>query len=784
MSTPGDGFEYGEDQVTARLSIEVPPEAIRSLDDVAQRTEDLRVNMEAVAKATADYGDYLTNIPALGNDSMSRQGDFVSRNVNRLAEYEPAGLPDWQKSAGESQLSDLAQRDPRQFANVMAQRGNDLEWDDQSYVIDRGMGPLPAPRSRRESGGAGSGPSNRDDSDRPGGRDDSRSVDWMEILRSNQEQTTSTVTRVLGELALGGRSNALQTVSGLAGEAVPGLTALQQRMDSQTQLIDAENQQMIQEYAESNGVDLATAANVLQGAGALRGSGVSSLLSGLSGTLVKGAGIAGVAAGGFAAFQAAGNQYQDFRNQGLQRGGGVAEGMAFEMGVRSLAMNPFIDVDQSRRIMQTALNEGYTGKEMETVTQFMTENLIQMNLTAQESAKVLQENVIRGGQSMVEAQQDAMAATLMGQNEDARRTSEEFREGWQASTATAIAAGVEGTDASQLGLLATNMFAEDSILSDLSGQIVEGMVSNPTMGMTLAQESGYRGSPGGALEYILGQSGGDKRAMMAWARKIEEIARRLAEGFADPHRKHAAVRQFMSMVEASTGLKLTDVAQAEQLAAMAIRGDLTKEVERSMSERDRTLSGGEVEKTGFWSGLADAGKTVYHGIEYGLSGLDYLGSKLDPTVSEEELQEKGRLKDEHYAKMRGHGALSAVEGYSNPRIRELVMQHGEGNLRVLRDGKEQDFNLVDEEQMRSLVSGDSKISIAGGEWTTLGSTGLSEGIGGVESGKFDLTEDARKLLRLIPDDVRSQHQRNVDANLPGYNANQPPPGEGFGTGGR
>ena len=784
MSTPGDGFEQGEDQVTARLSVEVPPEAIRSLDDVAQRTEDLRVNMEAVAKATADYGDYLTNIPTLGNDSVSRQGDFVSRNVNRLAEYEPAGLPDWQKAAGEQQLSDLAQRDPRQFANVMAQRGNDPAWDDQSYVIDRGMGPLPAPRSRRESGGAGSGPSNRDDSDRPGGRDDSRSVDWLEILRSNQEQTTSTVTRVLGELALGGRSNALQTVSGLAGEAVPGLTGLQQRMDSQTQLIDAENQQMIQEYAESNGVDLNTAANALQGAGALKSSGASSLMSGLSGGLIKGAGIAGVAAGGFAAFQAAGNQYQDFRNQGLQRGGGVAEGMAFEMGVRTMAMNPFIDVDQSRRIMQTALNEGYTGKEMETVTQFMTENLIQMNLTAQESAKVLQENVIRGGQSLAGAQQDAMAATLMGQNEDARRTSEEFRDVWQSSTATAIASGAEGAASSSLGLISAGMFSEDSILGDLSGQIVEGMVSNRAMGMTLAQESGYRGSPGGALDYILSQSGGDKRAMMAWARKIEEIAGRLTESFADPHRKHAAVSQFMSMVEASTGVRLTDHAQAEQLAAMAIRGDLTKEVERSMSERDRTLSGGDVEETGFFGGLADAGKSIYHGIEYGLSGLDYGLSRFDPTTSEEDLQRKAARKDDHYAKMRGHGALAGVEAYSNPRIRELVMQHGEGNLRVMRDGKEQDFNLVDEEQMRSLVSGDSKISIAGGEWTTLGATGLSEGIDGVQSGRFDLTEDARKLLRLIPDDVRSQHQKYVDANVPGYSANQPPPGEGFGTGGK
>ena len=783
MTTPGDGFEYGEDQVTARLSVEIPPEAIRSLDDVAQRTEDLRVNMEAVAKATADYGDYLTSIPALGAEAQNRQGNFVSRNVDRLIDYEPAGLPDWQVAAGQQQLSELAQSNPRQFANVMAQRGNDPEWDDQSYIIDRGTGPLPAPRSRRESGNAGTGPSGRDDSSRPPGRSDNTSVDWLEILRENQERTTSTVTRVLGELALGGRANALQTASGLAGSAVPGLTSFSEQMTSRAQAIEAENAQMIQQYAEENGVDIATASAALQGAGALQGMRLPSLAGGISGGMVKGAGLLGVAAGGFAAFQGAGNQYQDFRAQGLQRGGGAMEGLAFEMGVRTMAMNPFIDVEQSRRIMQTALNEGYTGREMETVTQFMTENLVQMNLTAQESAKILRENVQRGGQSLEAAQQDAQAAGLMAQNENAMRTSGEFQETWQSSTATAIASGAGGQQASQLGLAATGMFAEDPVLGDLSGQIVQGMANNPAMGMALGQASGYRGSPGGALAYILNQSGGDRRAMQVWAQQVEGIARRLAPMLSNEHSKFAGLQAFMAQVRSTTGLNLSDIAQAEALAGMAIRGELMTEVDRVFGERERTLSGGDVEQVGQFEGMGRTAAALGHGAMYAWHGL--AGGLASVFGSDESSDSITRMRDESYQRMRQNFQTSPIGSYGNARIDELMGRYGSGNIRVQRNGEVEDINNLDEGQIRDIVSGKARISINGGEWTTLEDESLMEGVGNTAvGGQFDLTEDARKLLRLIPDDVRSQHQRNVDANVRGYNANQPPPGESFGIGGR
>jgi hypothetical protein len=770
MTAPGDGFEYGDDQVTARLSVEIPPEAIRSLDDVAQRTEDIRVNMEAVAKATADYGDYLTNIPALGQEADARQGSFVARNVDRLVNYEPSGLPDWQKNAGQQQLGDLAERDPRQFANVMAQRGNDPEWEDQSRVIDRGDSPLPPPRSRRVTGG---GPT----------RDD---TDWLSVLQENQEKTTGTITAILGELALGGRSNALQTANSVAGRAIPGLSNFQQQMQAQVQDVEHENNQMIQQYAEQNGVDVDTAAATLQGAGALKGAGMSSLLSGGSGMLLKGAGAVGLAAGAYAGVQKIGNQYQDFRSQGLERGGGAAEGMGFEMGVRTMAMNPFIDVEQSRKIMQTALNEGYTGQEMETVTQFMTENLLQMNLTAQESAKVLQENVLKGGQELASAQQDAMAATLMAQNENAMKTSGEFQQDWQSATATGIKAGAGGYESSQTALLATSMFAENPVLGDLAGQIVPGMANNPAMGMALGQASGYRGSPGGAFAYITSQAGGDKKAMMIWAQQIESLARRLAPTFASEQTKHQGLQQFMAMLKAQVGLDLGgDFTVAEELAGMALNGDLVREVERSSDERDRTLTGGEVERTGFLGSsgrnLRALGNTVsagFIGLGGGLAGM------FGDTEAKDELT---GMRNRAWNRATTHRELGSDDTFSNARIEQLMQRHGASNIRVQDGDEEGRLDVSNEDQIRNIVSGRAKISVGGGEWTTLKDNSIMDGVGDTSlgGGRFDLTEDAKKLLYLIPDDVRSQHQKNVDANVRGYNANQPPPGENPGAiGGR
>lgn len=796
MTSPDEGFQYDGDKVSARLSVDIPQEAIRSLDDVAQRTEDLRVNMEAVAKATADYSEYIQSIPALGEEAESRQGSFIQRNVDRLAGYEPSGLPAWQTAQGNEQLQNLANNDPRQFANVMAQRGQDPDFDaeDTSRVIDRGLGPMPAPRSRRQSGdssnrgpsrGDDSGPSNRDDSSTSSSAS-SKDIDWLDVLRENQDRTVGTITSVLGEISLGGRANALQMTSNIANRFAPGLQNIQGQAAQEVASIEQENNQLIEQYASENGVSVADAAEALRAGGALRGTGAASALGGGAGMLLKGAGVAGLAAAGFAGVQKVGSTMQGFAAQGAQRGGGMQEGLQFEMGVRSMAMNPFIDVEQSRKIMQTALNEGFTGNEMETVTQFMTENLMKMNMTAQESAKVLQENVIKGGQDMAEAQQDAMAASNLAQNEDAKKTSSEFRDTWQDSTATAIAAGADGSAASSLGGLASSMFGESEVLGSLSGQIVPGMTTNMSMGMAIGQEVGYRGNPLGALEYALNQKGGDKTVMRVWAQKITEIARQVSPMVANEQTKYTGIENFRMRVQSMTGVRLEDHRQAEELYHMAADGSLMAEIDRAGAEQEKALGGGEVTEKSAAEGMVSGGAVIKDSVKYGASAITlgigniFGGDNWLANESREDMAEAS-------GDIRRNWEGAKMGAASNYRIDQLMEEYGAGNIRVKNgQGKEEKFDITNKEMMDAIASGKSKISADGGAWQTLQDMNLQEGMGeGVGSTqKFDLTEDAKKLLRLVPDDPRSQHQKNFDSNTPGVTANKPPAGESFGVGGR
>lgn len=87
-------------------------------------------------------------------------------------------------------------------------------------------------------------------------------------------------------------------------------------------------------------------------------------------------------------------------------GGGFSEGMGYEMSVRSMALNPFISTEQARKIVMSGVQNGFTGKELDTVTEFMAENLKSMNMSVEQSTKLLQTSVIQSGQSVQSLAQD------------------------------------------------------------------------------------------------------------------------------------------------------------------------------------------------------------------------------------------------------------------------------------------------------------------------------------------------------------------------------------------
>ena len=68
MTGPGSGpsnFDYTDDSVIAKISVDVPHNAVTDIAEVAQQTQNLRVEMEALARAQGDYSSYITSLPEI-----------------------------------------------------------------------------------------------------------------------------------------------------------------------------------------------------------------------------------------------------------------------------------------------------------------------------------------------------------------------------------------------------------------------------------------------------------------------------------------------------------------------------------------------------------------------------------------------------------------------------------------------------------------------------------------------------------------------------------------------
>jgi hypothetical protein len=118
---------------------------------------------------------------------------------------------------------------------------------------------------------------------------------------------------------------------------------------------------------------------------------------GALGPIGAAASIAGLGLTGFSAAQFLGPKIQNLKDMGLTEGGGAKEGLGQEFQARMMAINPFITNEQSRSIVQSAYRDGYSGKEFDTVTKFMAENLKDFAMTVGESRQIVQKQMVQAG---------------------------------------------------------------------------------------------------------------------------------------------------------------------------------------------------------------------------------------------------------------------------------------------------------------------------------------------------------------------------------------------------
>ena len=70
-SAGGSGFEYGENTVAARLSIDIPTEGVQSLREITQEISRFRTEMEAAARSQGDFIGFFQTLPSIASQAAS-----------------------------------------------------------------------------------------------------------------------------------------------------------------------------------------------------------------------------------------------------------------------------------------------------------------------------------------------------------------------------------------------------------------------------------------------------------------------------------------------------------------------------------------------------------------------------------------------------------------------------------------------------------------------------------------------------------------------------------------
>ncbi|QGJ94906.1 tape measure protein [Gordonia phage RedWattleHog] len=811
MPPMGSGNPFEEtsnDTVAARLSVDVPQDAANNLNQLVTNAHELAVNMEAAARAQGNFIEYLRQLPEVMAQSEAAAAQFIgsaapvingggrsggSWGRNDAARPDFAGTPgDGSNSAAREAaqreaLEDLRRNDPRQLANVIAQNDpRTIRRGDDDQIPGGGGGrgggggggnrPGGAPRPGNQP--APSGPGRPPSEDGPSGTE----IDWSQRLQTMAGGGTQWLNTVLSQTAAGGRGSGIDLLAAGVSGAQRMSGTLSNQLSSQIESREARARQ----EAEAQGMDEDETLRHIAAAGAP--------LRGLSGTVGRAARGLGVAAAGVTAIKginSAGEWYQGMRAQGAVRGGGGAEGMQYEMGVRMMAMNPFISTEQSRKIMNSALQNGYTGKEFDTVTEFMADNLKKMNMDVAESVKVLQSNVTRGGQSIAQAQQDIESVSSFAQDPNLRMTSGQLRESYsrQMESMTNRIGAPTGQQASDLAMLTSQIGASDPNTVGL-GEIIMNSTSNPLMAYAIAPD-GYNGHPGGALSAALNQPDGEDKVIQAAIGEIKRIVQNpyYTEMLADPNQAYLAEVSINDEL-AAVGINLPP-GMVGPLIQQVMSGTLDKDVQESKDRVKKEQTGGQPKKKGFWGSIGAALSSAGHAFNYVDHSVTAWGEGA--FGSDEKAAEHRKKRDESYNKMRRSNAEET--GFSNDRINALLDEYGMDTISVRDDeGHEKKLSkglMANEDVMKKIVAGDYKLKLPGAdEYVPLENIAGQKGEldkkkdGKTTTALVDLTDRASALLQLLPQgDTLNQNQRSSNSGEDGAARNDPPAGSRYDTGG-
>lgn len=156
------------------------------------------------------------------------------------------------------------------------------------------------------------------------------------------------------------------------------------------------------------------------------------------------------------------NTYADYQKEGQKRGLSGADAALFKVQqdaeIKALALDPWISTEQARQLVMAGLNTGAKGDNYDKITDFLTENLRDMNVSVSKSMQLMKASVQEGSMSI-----ENLSATMKNIKADVGE-----REGDQEAALSRAQSAAE--TAGKVGLSADTT----SALMEVSGNMLGG----------------------------------------------------------------------------------------------------------------------------------------------------------------------------------------------------------------------------------------------------------------------------------------------------------------------
>jgi hypothetical protein len=508
--------------------------------------------------------------------------------------------------------------------------------------------------------------------------------------------------------------------------------------------------------------------------------GAAGTMASLAPALMKGSGWLAAATLGMEGLQKGGAMYQGYKNMGLVRGGGAGEGLETEAGIRMMAINPFISTEQARQVITAGLTEGYTGKQFDTVTEFMASNLKNMNISVSDSVQLLRKNVDEGGQSVKGLGQSLVM--LKELSKTGAMSLPDMQQSFQQTSSALISAGMNGPAAAESATLATNVWSDNQTLKGSFGPMTQEMGSNPSS-LAMMRTFGGLNAPAGllpqAMPMWMAEHGQNMPEVVG--KTLKTIALQCAQA---PGAKKKGTMQYMNAV-AMFQMRLravspnskgaSDITAAQQMFDSFVFGeDPVAKAQKGIDDINQKVEGGySVAAT--MGGRAGAAMTgVWDTVR---AGFDLLHG--DTAAA-------GRAWH-HGQDAVGVAEYNAGAEAQNPMVNNIVQAEGGGrNVQVQVGGKWQELTGK-KEQIEALTHG--------GKWRRRGDNG--EGITlaqtpqqmdrGFNTGQTNVNFSPATVTIKIDQDGRAvaspeqvqltPNQMNANAGVSGAQMNNPQPSD-------